>query len=46
MRRYAQGRAYQLLHDTGPGPYDAPSVQRVLAGIATQLGALRHEAAE
>ena len=46
VQRYAQARAYQLLHQTGAGPYDAPLVKRILASIATQLGALGQQAAE
>jgi len=46
MQRYAQARTYQILHQTGPGPYDSPSVQRILASIVIQLGALRQEDAE
>jgi N-methylhydantoinase B len=46
MQRYAQARAYRRLHQTGPGPYGAPLVRRVLADLATQLGALHQEAAE
>ncbi|HTW70388.1 MAG TPA: hydantoinase B/oxoprolinase family protein [Acetobacteraceae bacterium] len=33
VRRYAQGQVYRRLHESGPGPYDAPLVQDVLAGF-------------
>lgn len=45
IRRYAQSQVYRHLHASGPGPYDEASVQCVLADLAAQLGALRHEAA-
>jgi N-methylhydantoinase B len=37
VRRYAQGRAYQLVHERGAGPYDAATVNGVLAEIETAL---------
>jgi N-methylhydantoinase B len=46
VRRYAQAQTYRRLHETGPGPYEAPSVQRVLAELAAELGAMGQEAAE
>jgi N-methylhydantoinase B len=46
VRRYAQGRAYRHLHETGPGPYDAASVRPVLTELAVQLNPVRREAAE
>ena len=45
VRRYAQGRAYQRLHLTGPGPYDAAAVRPVLTELADQLNPVQHEAA-
>jgi N-methylhydantoinase B len=37
VRRYAQAQAYQQLHGSGPGPYDADQVAAVIAGIETAL---------
>jgi hypothetical protein len=37
VQRYAQARVYRELHEGGPGPYDAPLVIEVLAGIAGAL---------
>lgn len=39
VRRYAQGRVYRHLHETGPGPYEAPLVNDILASLAVELGA-------
>jgi N-methylhydantoinase B len=44
LRRYAQAQVYRRLHETDPGPYDAPAVERVLADVAAELGAVRREA--
>jgi N-methylhydantoinase B len=44
VRRYSQAQVYQLLHATGPGPYDVPAVQAALAKVAAALGRVRQEA--
>jgi N-methylhydantoinase B len=44
LRRYAQAQVYRRLHETDPGPYDAPAVERVLADVAAELCAVRREA--
>jgi len=44
VRRYAQAQVYRLLHETGPGPYDAPAVQATLAKVAAKLSHVRQEA--
>jgi N-methylhydantoinase B len=45
VRRYAQARVYQHLHETGPGPYDEPTVRRFLSKLAVQLIPVQREAA-
>ena len=40
VQRYAQARAYQLLHQTGAGPYDAPLVKRILRPSQPSLARL------
>ncbi len=37
VRRYAQAQVYERLHASGPGPYDAAQVARVIADIAPSL---------
>jgi N-methylhydantoinase B len=44
LRRHVQAQVYRRLHETGPGPYHAPDVERVLADVAAELGAVRREA--
>ena len=46
VQRYAQAQAYRQLHETGPGPYDAPSVHRILGALAQKLVPARLEAAQ
>jgi N-methylhydantoinase B len=43
LRRYAQAQVYRRLHETDPGPYDAPAVERVVADVAAELDAVRRE---
>jgi len=38
VRRYAQGQVYRRLHASGSGPYEAPLVNDILAGLAVELG--------
>jgi N-methylhydantoinase B len=45
VRRYAQAQVYRHLHESGPGPYDAPSVQAILSKVAVQLSHVRQEPA-
>jgi N-methylhydantoinase B len=45
VRRYAQARVYRHLHESGPGPYDAPLVNDILTGLAVELGAAHKMAA-
>ena len=40
VRRYAQGRVYRRSARDGPGSIDAPAVERVLADVAAELGAV------
>jgi N-methylhydantoinase B len=37
VQRYAQGRVYRHLHESGPGPYAAPLVKDILASLAAEL---------
>ena len=37
VQRYAQARVYRQLHEGGPGPYDAATVNEVLARLAGAL---------
>ncbi|WP_428483194.1 hydantoinase B/oxoprolinase family protein [Rhodopila sp.] len=46
VRRHAQAHAYRRLHETGPGPYEAPSIRGILSELAVQLNPARQEAAE
>ena len=46
VQRYAQGRAYRHLHESGPGPYDAASVRRILSQLTEQLAPAQKAAAE
>jgi N-methylhydantoinase B len=46
VQRYAQARVYRHLHETGPGPYDEPTVRPILSELAVQLIPVPREAAE
>jgi N-methylhydantoinase B len=43
VRRYAQAQIYRHLHESGPGPYDAPTVQTSMSQVAAELSQLGAE---